>query len=95
MEPFLVGAEGLEPIGSNTGETALSEKPGAQTGAIDFDSDSEGQIVRQELIAALQFSWMTAGRLDLYTEETAERQKIERMQTRLSTMMRELKVSKQ
>jgi len=56
---------------------------------------SEANIVRQELLDALQLAWMTFGRLDLYTESTTERQKLERLQSQVSKMMRELKGGKQ
>jgi hypothetical protein len=51
-----MGAEGLEPYGYNAGKTALSEKPGAQAGAI--DSDSQGQFANRAL-ADLQRVWLT------------------------------------
>lgn len=35
---------GLEPTAENAGETALSEMPGAQAGAIESDSDLQGLI---------------------------------------------------
>jgi len=73
-------------INEKPGISEQAEKPGHPPGQ--FEPSSEGQAIRQELLDALQFSWMTAGRLDLYTEETAERQKIERVQSQLSKMMR-------
>jgi hypothetical protein len=53
-----MGAEGLEPHGYNAGKTALSEKPGAQAGAIDSDSDSQGQFANRAL-ADLHRVWLT------------------------------------
>ena len=43
------------PVGTrnsskNTGQTALSEKPGAQAGAIGFDSDLQGQLKLRAIV---------------------------------------------
>ena len=81
----LMGAEGLETTPENAGETALSEKPGAQTGAIDSDSDLQTQL-RDEL----QQAWQTFGRLDLQTDLAAKRKALWRIRDRFSKLMNEI-----
>ena len=89
MEPFLVGAEGLEPNGSNTGETALSENGGHPGGHFGEDSDSVASI-RGQLLDELQRALATFGRLDLAAESAIERKRLATLQSRLSKLMKEL-----
>ena len=86
VRSLLVPEAGVQQTAFEQGNKALSENGGHPGGQ--FEPSSEGQIARQELLDALQLAWMTAGRLDLYTESTTERQKLERVQSQLSKMMR-------
>ena len=53
----------------------------------------EAQIVRQELRDALQLAWMTFSRLDIYTNDLTERQRLEKLQSRLSKLMTEVQAT--
>ena len=66
-----MGAEGLEPNGYNAGETALSEIPGAHTGAIDFGTDSQGQL-KADALADLQRAWKSLRRLEDLSDDPRE-----------------------
>lgn len=76
---------GVELTQFPKGNKALSVKPGAQTGAIDSDSDLQGQL-RDEL----QQAWQTFGRLDLQTDLAAKRKALGRIRDRLSKLINEL-----
>jgi hypothetical protein len=58
-----MGAEGLEPSGQTAGETALSEMPGAQAGAIETETDCQGQL-KARALEDLQRAWKSLRRLE-------------------------------
>ena len=52
-------------------KTTISDMPGAQTGAIDSDSDSQGQLMRQAL-DELQRAWKSLRRFEDLSDDPAE-----------------------
>ena len=80
---------GTRSIAEIAGKIALSEIPGVQTGAIDFDSDSVA-IIRKTLLDELQSAWQTFGRLDLQTDLAAKRKALWRIRDRFSKLMNEI-----
>lgn len=71
------------PVGTrnsseNTGQTTLSEKPGAQAGAIDSGSDSQGRLKRQ-VLQDLQRAWESLRTLESFSEDPAKLATVERV----------------
>ena len=79
-----MGAEGLEPFSPNMekqGENAVKDSrakiPGAQAGAIDSESDSQGQL-RQQALTDLQRAWKSVRRMETLSDDPAEAKVAER-----------------
>ena len=84
-----MGAEGREPFGYNAGETALSEIPGVQIGAIGSDSDSQGQL-KQRAIDDLQRAWKSIRRLEDLSDDPRESKAANRAVKHVDGAFREL-----
>jgi hypothetical protein len=66
-----MGAEGLETIGCNAGETPFSEILGAQAGAIDSEAEYQGQLM-QEAMTYLQAAWKALRTVETISDNPKE-----------------------
>ena len=62
---------GTRTTGVSSANSALSEIPGAQAGAIETENDSQGQL-RQQALDDLQRAWKALRRLETLSDDAAE-----------------------